>query len=79
MTGARAIAAHNENGTVLSWRMAELVLKEGKGMYVWSENGDKYFDFTSGIGVTSTGMWTGRPPQCPMTQPMRLQATATRM
>eukprot|EP00052_Salpingoeca_macrocollata_P013029 m.101868 g.101868 ORF g.101868 m.101868 type:complete len:426 (+) comp18743_c0_seq1:24-1301(+) len=36
-------------------RITQLVLERGQGSYVWASNGKKYLDFTSGIGVTSTG------------------------
>jgi acetylornithine aminotransferase len=32
-----------------------LTLVKGKGTYVWSEEGDKYLDFTAGIGTVSLG------------------------
>ncbi len=30
-------------------------IERGEGIYVWDENGEKYFDFTSGWGVTCLG------------------------
>lgn len=36
-------------------RMSQVIMARGQGSWVWSESGEKYLDFTSGIGVTSTG------------------------
>jgi len=36
-------------------RLTELNLVEGKGSWVWDDKGDKYLDFTCGIGVTNLG------------------------
>ena len=36
-------------------RSTELVIEKGKGAYVFTTEGKKYLDFTSGIGVTNTG------------------------
>jgi len=36
-------------------RMSNLVIRSGKGSWVTTIEGKKYLDFTSGIGVTSTG------------------------
>ncbi|KAG0171335.1 hypothetical protein DFQ28_009260 [Apophysomyces sp. BC1034] len=36
-------------------RSSELVIEKGKGTYVWTVEGKKYLDLSSGIGVTSTG------------------------
>ncbi len=33
----------------------KISVAKGKGVYVWDENGKKYFDFTSGWGVTCIG------------------------
>lgn len=33
----------------------ETVLVRGEGAYVWDQDGRRYLDFTSGIGVTNTG------------------------
>ena len=32
-----------------------IVLKEGKGVYVWDEDGKKYLDFVAGIAVNVLG------------------------
>ncbi len=32
-----------------------LSIEKGEGIFVWDENGEKYFDFTSGWGVTCIG------------------------
>ncbi|KAI9484101.1 MAG: pyridoxal phosphate-dependent transferase [Benjaminiella poitrasii] len=36
-------------------RSTELVIEKGKGTYVWTVEGKKYLDLTTGIGVTNTG------------------------
>ncbi|KAI8138916.1 pyridoxal phosphate-dependent transferase [Fennellomyces sp. T-0311] len=36
-------------------RSTELVLERAQGSYVWTVDGKKYLDLTTGIGVTSTG------------------------
>jgi len=36
-------------------RITNLVVDHAKGAYVYDVNGNRYLDFTSGIGVTSTG------------------------
>ncbi|KAL1934448.1 hypothetical protein VTP01DRAFT_6630 [Rhizomucor pusillus] len=36
-------------------RSTDLVIERGQGAYVWTVDGKKYFDLTTGIGVTSTG------------------------
>lgn len=36
-------------------RVTNTIAERGKGSYVWTTDGDRYLDFTSGIGVTSTG------------------------
>ena len=36
-------------------RISEVPVVRGEGIYVYDENGTQYIDFTSGIGVTSTG------------------------
>eukprot|EP00164_Ancoracysta_twista_P000959 GFYU01001255.1.p1 GENE.GFYU01001255.1~~GFYU01001255.1.p1 ORF type:complete len:443 (+),score=139.93 GFYU01001255.1:204-1532(+) len=36
-------------------RWTHLVIEKAKGSYVYAEGGNKYLDFTCGIGVTSTG------------------------
>jgi 4-aminobutyrate aminotransferase len=36
-------------------RMSQIIMEKGKGSWVWTTSGEKYLDFTSGIGVTSTG------------------------
>lgn len=33
----------------------EIFVERGEGSYVWDTDGNRYLDFTSGIGVTSTG------------------------
>jgi 4-aminobutyrate aminotransferase len=35
--------------------LLDKVLVRGEGAYVWDEDGRRYLDFTSGIGVTNTG------------------------
>ncbi len=30
-------------------------MSRAKGAYLWATNGQRYLDFTSGIGVTNTG------------------------
>jgi len=35
--------------------LVDKVLVRGEGAYVWDEDGQRYLDFTSGIGVTNTG------------------------
>ena len=41
-----------------------VVLEKGHGLYAEGPEGQKYLDFTSGIGVNSLGywMWTGPRP-----------------
>lgn len=36
-------------------RSTELVIEKAQGTYVWSVDGKKYLDLTTGIGVTNTG------------------------
>lgn len=36
-------------------RYTPLVVDHGQGLYVWDTNGDRYADYTSGIGVVNTG------------------------
>ncbi len=36
-------------------RYSPLVVDRGEGIYVWDTTGERYADFTSGIGVTNTG------------------------
>ncbi|KAG2212931.1 hypothetical protein INT45_007861 [Circinella minor] len=36
-------------------RSTELVIERGQGSYLWTVDGKKYLDLTTGIGVTSTG------------------------
>ena len=36
-------------------RYTPLVVDRGRGLYVWDTKGDRYADFTSGIGVVNTG------------------------
>jgi 4-aminobutyrate aminotransferase len=37
------------------FRLTDLVVDHGEGAYVWDTGGNRYLDFTSGIGVTNTG------------------------
>ncbi len=37
------------------FHVTDLVMTRGEGIYVWDQNGTRYTDFTSGIGVTNTG------------------------
>ncbi|HBN38648.1 MAG TPA: aspartate aminotransferase family protein, partial [Ruminococcaceae bacterium] len=39
-----------------SYGRFDVVLKEGKGSTLYDENGKKYIDFGSGIGVTAFGI-----------------------
>ena len=36
-------------------RTSDLYVERGEGCYLYSKDGKKYLDFTSGIGVTNTG------------------------
>lgn len=36
-------------------RMSEIVMQRGKGAWVWTVEGQKLLDFTSGIAVTNLG------------------------
>ncbi|KAF7731585.1 hypothetical protein EC973_009349 [Apophysomyces ossiformis] len=36
-------------------RSSDLIIQKGKGAYVWTVEGKKYLDLSTGIGVTSTG------------------------
>jgi len=36
-------------------RITNIVVERGEGAYIFDVNGDRYLDFTSGIGVTNTG------------------------
>ncbi len=36
-------------------RSAEMVADYGQGIYLYTKDGRRYIDFTSGIGVTNTG------------------------
>lgn len=36
-------------------RYSPVVVDHGEGIYVWDRNGDRFADFTSGIGVVNTG------------------------
>ena len=47
---------HNLSHLSPVWgRVTNLVIERGEGSYVYSTDGKKYLDFTSGIGVTNTG------------------------
>ncbi|RKX80722.1 MAG: aspartate aminotransferase family protein, partial [Spirochaetes bacterium] len=49
---------YNEENKRLSkvWTHAtDILIDHGKGIYLYDDMGNKYMDFTSGIGVTSTG------------------------
>jgi 4-aminobutyrate aminotransferase len=35
--------------------LSEIVVTKGEGCYLYGQDGDRYLDFTSGIGVTNTG------------------------
>ncbi|HET6446480.1 MAG TPA: aminotransferase class III-fold pyridoxal phosphate-dependent enzyme, partial [candidate division Zixibacteria bacterium] len=35
--------------------LSEVVVTKGEGCYLYGQDGDRYLDFTSGIGVTNTG------------------------
>ena len=37
------------------FHVTDLVVDRGEGAYVWDTDGNRYLDFTSGIGVTNTG------------------------
>lgn len=37
------------------FRITDLVVDRGEGAYIWDADGNRYLDFTSGIGVTNTG------------------------
>lgn len=41
---------------------SDLIIERGKGSWVWTTDGKKWLDFTSGIGVTCLGelQWNGR-------------------
>lgn len=48
----------NSNVDFLSpvWsRYNSIIAQRGEGAYIYDQNGDRYLDFTSGIGVTNTG------------------------
>src|SRR3990172_4898492 len=36
-------------------RYSDIVVERGQGSYLYAQNGRKYLDFTTGIGVTNTG------------------------
>ncbi|MFN2176959.1 MAG: aminotransferase class III-fold pyridoxal phosphate-dependent enzyme, partial [Anaerolineales bacterium] len=36
-------------------RYNSIIAVRGEGSYIYDQNGDRYLDFTSGIGVTNTG------------------------
>lgn len=36
-------------------RCSRVFVERGEGCYVWDRNGDRWLDFTAGIGVTNTG------------------------
>jgi 4-aminobutyrate aminotransferase len=36
-------------------RYTPVVVDHGKGLYIWDTNGDRFADYTSGIGVVNTG------------------------
>ncbi len=46
---------HNHHLSPLLRQTSDIVVDHGKGMYVWGEDGKRYMDFSSGIGVLSTG------------------------
>lgn len=37
------------------FRLTDLIVTHGQGAYVWDADGQRYLDFTSGIGATNTG------------------------
>ncbi len=52
MAGLQAFTKHIGAGV---GRMTQVILEKGQGTWVWTTAGQKLLDFTSGIGVTSTG------------------------
>ncbi len=43
------------NKYVMHTYLPEILLTKGKGVFVWDDKGNKYLDFTSGIGVCNLG------------------------
>lgn len=52
MPGVEFAVKHLANGVS---RMSKHIIERGQGTYVWTVEGKKLLDFTSGIGVTNTG------------------------
>ena len=47
---------HNTSHLAPVWfRVTDLTVERGEGAYVWDTQGNRYLDFTCGIGVTNTG------------------------
>jgi 4-aminobutyrate aminotransferase len=52
MSDTRRVDDHLASVWARPW---DLAVERGEGAYLWSESGERYLDFTSGIGVTNTG------------------------
>jgi 4-aminobutyrate aminotransferase len=44
-----------ENVSPVWSRYSQLIVSHGKGSYLYDTEGNKYLDFTTGIGVKNTG------------------------
>ncbi len=64
---------YEENGLSSVWtHTTNIVIDRGEGIYLIDESGKKYMDFTSGIGVTSTGHCHPRVVEAIKTQAEKL-------
>ncbi len=56
MMSTNTVTKHDVSHLSSVWgRVTDLVIERGEGCYVYTSDGEKYLDFTSGIGVTNTG------------------------
>lgn len=53
-------------------RFTDIIAERGEGCYIYGQDGQTYLDFTSGIGVTSTGHCHPRVVEAVSTQAQRL-------
>jgi 4-aminobutyrate aminotransferase len=53
-------------------RFTDIIAERGEGCYIFGQDGQTYLDFTSGIGVTSTGHCHPRVVEAVSTQAQRL-------
>ncbi len=52
---AEAVVARDRQFVVRNYRRSELVVRRAEGVHVFGEDGRRYLDFASGIGVMALG------------------------